>query len=75
MSRETTIPSHPALQKLIDFDKTISKFQGQLHDVLYGEEYARCVTELGDEDLEWLVDYLDQVCRRASLLPSPLNLV
>ena len=68
------LPSHPALQKFIDFDKTVSTFQGQLSDVLYGEEYARCVTELEDKDLKWLVDYLDEVCYRASPLPFPLNL-
>ena len=69
-----TPPSHPALQKLVALDKSIFKFHGQLSDVLYGEEYARCVTELEDDDLLWLVDYLNEVCCRVFPLPSPLNL-
>ncbi|KAF9789442.1 kinase-like domain-containing protein [Thelephora terrestris] len=54
-----TSPSNPALQKLRDLDKSLSGFHDQLSNVLYGEEYARCVANLQGDDLKWLVDFLD----------------
>lgn len=55
------LPSHPVLQKLQELDRSLSIFHDQLSNVLYGEEYMRCVTHLEGEDLVWLVGYLDEV--------------
>jgi len=62
-------PNHPALQRLHHLDRSLPGFHDQLHDVLYGEEYQRCVygenyqqrvvNPQGD-DLAWLVDHLDK---------------
>ncbi|KAF9644879.1 kinase-like protein [Thelephora ganbajun] len=54
-------PSHPVLQKLYSLDRSLSGFHNQLSNVLYGEEYTRCVANLQGDDLVWLVDYLDNV--------------
>ena len=63
----------PTLRRLRDLDRLLSGFQDQLSNVLYGEEYVQCVTGLQDEDSVWLVDYLDQVCRRVGFSRSPLE--
>lgn len=57
-------PFHPVLQELNNLDRSSSKFHDRLSNVLYGEEYMRCVGDLQGDDLVWLVDYLDEVCRR-----------
>jgi len=54
-------PSPPVLQKLHRLNGYSSRFHTQLSNVLYGEEYQRCVPNLQGEDLVWLVDYLDKV--------------
>ena len=56
-------PSLPVLQKLHYLDRSLSEFHHQLINVLYGEEYARCVKGIQGDDLRWLVDYLDEVGR------------
>jgi len=74
-------PNHPALQRLHRLDPGISGFHDQLHDVLYGEEYQRCVygesypqrvVNLQGDDLAWLVDHLDKA---RTVLPSRHSLL
>ena len=64
-------PNSPVLQQL---DRLLSEFYSQLRNVLCGEKYKQCVPNLQGDDLVWLVDYLDKVCRRAALFHSPLEL-
>jgi len=67
-------PSLPVLQELHRLDRSSPDFHDQLCNVLYGQEYVRCVPNLQDDDLVWLVDYLDKVRRNVALPPSPLKL-
>ena len=64
---------HP-LQQLHHLDRFSSDFHDQVSNALYGEEYKQCVPNLQGDDLVWLVDYLDKVRRRVSLLHSLLKL-
>lgn len=64
-------PSLPALQHLHRLGRAISKFEDQLSDLLYGEEYQKCVPNVQGDDLVWLVDCLDKVRRRAVVHRSP----
>jgi len=66
-------PSLPVLQQLHRLDRSSPDFQDQLRNVLYGEEYTRCVPELQDNDLIWLVDYLDKVIHPVAIPGSPLK--
>ena len=67
-------PSPPALRKLQSLHPSSSKFQDQLNDLLRGEDYQECVPNLEGDDLVWLVEYLDEVCRPIALPDSPLKL-
>ena len=64
-------PSLPALQRLHCLDRTMSGFQDQLSDILYGEMYQKYAPDLQGDDLVWLVDYLDKVRRHIPLRRSP----
>ena len=64
-------PDPPALQKLDLLDRNSPEFHSQLSETLYGEEYQRCVPNLRDGDLVWLIDYLDKV-RHHETLPRSL---
>jgi len=66
-------PSSPALQRLHLLDSSSPDFDDQLSNVLYGEEYKRCVPNLEGDDLSWLVDYLDKVRRPIAIPNSPLK--
>jgi len=66
--------SHNPLTLLRRLDTTSPTFHDQVSNILYGEEYIRWVPDLQGEDLMELVDYLDKVGRRFSLLRSLLNL-
>ena len=68
------LPSHPTLQKLDALDRTLFEFRDQLSNVLYGEEYARCMKSLQGDDLMWLVDFLDEVCFRVISYCPPVYL-
>ena len=64
------------LQQLHRLDRSSeSRFHDKLSNILYGEEYKRCVGVLQNDGLVWLVDYLDKVrCYVPSsprLLPKP----
>jgi hypothetical protein len=65
--------SPPVLQQLDRLDRSSSRFEDQLRDVLYGEGYTRCALNLQGDDLVWLVDYMDNVRRWVTLLHSPLK--
>ena len=58
-------PSSPALQRLHSLQKS---FHDQLRNALRGDEYQRSVQKLQTDDLEWLINYLEKVCR---LFPLP----
>ena len=66
-------PDPPTLQNLHRLDRSSPEFNGQLSDTLYGEEYQRCVPDLRDGDLLWLVDYLDKVCHHEIFPHSSLK--
>lgn len=55
------LPTHPILQRIHHFDKSLPGFHSQLCDVLRGQEYEQCVPNLGHDDSVWLVQYLDEV--------------
>ena len=67
-------PGPPGLQKLYHLDRSSPDFHDQLSNVLYGEEYQKCVLDvnLHGEDLVWLVDYLDKVSHH---IPPPHSLL
>ena len=60
-------PIPPALQPLRSLDRSSSEFHDKLCNVLYGEDYQKCVPNLQGDDLVWLIDYLDKVCRHVAL--------
>ena len=66
-------PSLPVLQELHHLDRSLPDFQGQLSDILCGQEYKRCVPNLQGDDLVWLVEHLDKVRRRVARPHSPLK--
>ena len=66
-------PSSPALWQLHRLNVSSPDFQDLLSNILYGDEYVQCVPNLGDDDLLWLVDYLDKVRRWAALPTSSLK--
>ena len=61
------------LQKLRDLNKTSSDFHSQLTDFLRGNEYRDAVPSLQGEDLDWFIDYLDNVSLRTVSLRSALT--
>ena len=58
--------SRPFLQQLRLLDRSLSGFHDQLTKVLYGEGYQQRVANSQGDDLVWLVDYLDRVCRHVA---------
>jgi hypothetical protein len=61
------LPTPLVLQQLDRLDRSSPEFQDQLHSILRGEEYVQRVRDLQGDDLVWIVDYLDKVCRRVAL--------
>ena len=66
-------PSSPVLQQLDCLDRASPEFHDQFTNVLYGREYMQCVSNLQDDDLVWLVDYLGEVRYHVALLRSLLK--
>ena len=66
-------PSSLTLQRLHRLDRSSPDFHEQLHSALRGEEYVQCEQTLEGNDLVWLIDYLDEVCRHVVLPHSPLQ--
>ena len=60
-------PAHPVLEKFHNLDRSLTEYHNQLINILYGEEYARCVITLQGDELRWLVDHLDKV--RGPIVP------
>lgn len=58
------------LQEFIQLDRSSQDFPEKLCDLLYGEDYRQRAPGLQDEDLMWLVEYLDQVWHHTTL-PHP----
>ena len=50
-----------ALKQLRDFDRASPRFYKDLSNFLRSEGYRSAVPSLQDEDLAWLVEYLDSV--------------
>jgi len=67
------MPSGSPLKQLRRLDRSSSKFHDRISSILYGEEYKQWVPTIQGDDLVGLVDYLDKVRCRVSLLRSPLN--
>jgi hypothetical protein len=66
------LPGSPVLRQLDRLNRSSPDFHDQLSGIVYGEEYKQCVPNLQDDELVWLVDYLDRVRRRVALPHSPL---
>ena len=66
-------PSSHVLQKLHLLDKSSPAFPTLLNDMLDGEKYRQCVSHLEGGASEWLVNYLDKVCRSVSFPCSSLK--
>ena len=66
-------PGSHGLQKLHLLDKFSPDFPTLLKDMLDGEKYRQCVSHLERGALEWLVNYLDKVCRSVSFPCSSLK--
>jgi len=64
-------PDPPTLQGLDRLDRSSPEFHNQLSNTLYGEEYQQCVPNLRDDDLVWLIVYLDKVRHHEIIFPTP----
>jgi len=61
------------LKQLRRLDMFSSEFHDQVSNILYGEEYRKWVKNLEGDDLMGIVEYLDKVRCRGSLLRSLLR--
>lgn len=57
------------LQQLDHLDKSSPQFSDQLASLLHEERYKLCIPDLQDQDVVWLVEYLDNVCLYITLYP------
>lgn len=58
------------LQQFKQLDRSSPQFPDQLTNLLHKKEYKECILDLRDEDVVWLVNYLDEVCLHfAPVLP------
>ena len=67
------LPDSPPLLRLHRLNRSSFGFHDQLSNVLYGEEYQKCVRNLIDDDSVWLVDYLDKARHCTALPRFPLK--
>ena len=56
------------LQRFKQLDRSSPQFPDQLVSLLHQKEYKECIPNLLDEEVVWLVNYLDRVCL---YLPCP----
>ena len=63
-----------SLPASLPLDRSSPDFSNRLNKVLHGQEYERCVRNFRKDDLAWLVDYLDKVCRHYARSCTPLKL-
>jgi len=68
------MPSLTPLQQLRCLDKLSPQFPDRLTSLLCEQEYVDHVTSLQDEDLSWLIEYLDDVRPRVAFTNSLLKL-
>ena len=57
------------LEQLGCLDKSSPSFPNQLTSLLCEKGYKDCIPKLQDEDVVWLVEYLDNVCLYITLYP------
>ena len=50
----------PSSTACLPLDRSSPQFADRLNDALYGQEYEQCVQNFQEDDLVWLVDYLDK---------------
>jgi len=62
------------LQQLHRLDRSLPTFHDQVCNILYEEEYQKCVLDLQGDDSVWLVEYLNEVHHHITLPHSPLKL-
>jgi len=55
------------LQQFDRLDKSSPQFPDELTGLLYKEGYKNYIPKLQDEDVVWLVEYLDNVCSPIAL--------
>ena len=60
------LPAHQVLQQIHCLNTSLPAFHDQLNDALHAKGYEECVPSLGDDDIAWLVDYLEKVIRPGS---------
>ena len=70
-----SLPVSPVLQELHGLDGSSPDFSDQLNNLLCREDYLSCEKDIDDNDVMWLVDYLDTVCSRTTVPCSPLKQV
>jgi hypothetical protein len=61
-------PSSPVLKRFARLDGSSQDFPKRLCDLLCGDDYTKRVPGLQGDDLMWLVEYLDQLLHRITLL-------
>jgi hypothetical protein len=61
------------LQQLRRLDKLSPKFPERLTDLINGQRYRNCIVGLQDEDVAWLVEFLDDVRSRTLRVISLLK--
>jgi hypothetical protein len=66
------VVSQTPLKPLDDLDKTSPQFHEQLSNFLSGTVYQNLVPSLQSEGLTWLVEYLDTVRLKITLLRAML---
>ena len=66
--QEVYKPSDRFLRRIDRLEKSSTDFPGQLVDLFEEKDY-NFAKELQDEDQDWLVEYLDNVCSSAALYP------
>lgn len=65
---------HSPLQQLRDIDKTSPLFHEQLSNFFRRSVYQNVLPNLQNESLAWLVEYLDSVRLKTTLLYRMLNI-
>lgn len=68
------MPQTEILQKFKQLDTSSSAFPDQLTNLFFQREYKDCIPSLRDEEVVWLVNYLDDVCLFYSLPCSFLSM-
>jgi len=61
------MPLPEILREFDRLNKSSSRFPDKLARLLFKKEYEYRISELQDEDVSWLAEYLDNVCLRIAL--------